>query len=72
MGRYAQCKSTTGMRYDSDYIEFFSLLYLLFGGSALNVLRGPVQFALVVSRKAMKSWYDPALSRCNFPVPDVN
>ena len=44
---------------------------MLFGGSALNVLRGPAQFASVVSGKAMKSCYDPALSRCNFPVPDV-
>ena len=46
MGRYAQCKSTTGMRYDSDYVEFLSLLYLLFGGSALNVIRGPVLFCI--------------------------
>ena len=71
MGRYAQCKSTTGMRYDSDYVEFLSLLYLLFGGSALNVIRGPVYFASVVGGKAMTSCYDPALSRCSFPVPDV-
>ena len=38
IGQYSTCKSTTGMRYDKEYMEFMSLLYLLYGSSVLNVL----------------------------------
>ena len=38
IGHYSTCKSTTGMRYDKEYMELMSLLYLLYGSSVLNVL----------------------------------
>ena len=38
IGQYSICKSTTRMRYDKEYMEFMSLLYLLYGSSVLNVL----------------------------------
>ena len=38
LGHYSRCKTTCNMKYDPKYAEFFSLLYLLFGSSILNVL----------------------------------
>ena len=37
LGHYSRCKTTCNMKYDPKYAEFFSLLYLLFGSSILNV-----------------------------------
>ena len=37
-GRYSKCKTTCNMKYDTEYVEFFSLFYILFGASALNIL----------------------------------
>ena len=71
LGRYSQCKSTTGMRFDSEYMEFMSLLYLLYGSSMLNVLCRSTNFGSVVSGKCMKSCYSPMTTTVNFPVPDV-
>ena len=71
IGQYSTCKSTTGMRYDKEYMEFMSLLYLLYGSSVLNVLQGSTHFGSVVSGMCTKSLYDPSTSHVNFPVPDV-
>ena len=38
LGCYSRCKTMCNMKYDAKYAEFFSLLYLLFGSSILNVL----------------------------------
>ena len=72
MGQYLQCKTTCNMKYDPKYVEYFSLLYLLFGSSVLNVLRGPGHFGSVVIKENLRSKYDPAASKCNFAVPTVN
>ena len=50
------------MKYDPKY-EYFSLLYLLFGSSVLNVLRGPGHFGSVVIKENLRSKYDPAASK---------
>ena len=60
------------MKYDPKYAEYFSLLYLLFESSVLNVLRGPAHFGSVVTKDNVRSKYDPALAKCNFAVPTVN
>ena len=59
------------MKYDTRYVEFFSLFYLLFGASALNVLRGPGHFGSVVSQTNWKSCYSGENAMCNIPIPDV-
>ena len=64
MGQYLQCKTTCNMKYDPKYVEYFSLLYLLFGSSVLNVLRGPGHFGSVVTKENLRSKYDPAASKC--------
>ena len=61
MGRYSNCPSTTGMRYDQNLMEFYQLYYLLFGSCALNVLRGPTHFSDVMTHS----------SGINFPVPSL-
>ena len=60
------------MKYNAKYAEFFSLLYLLFGSSILNVLQGPGHFGSVVSQENARSKYDPSVSKCNFAVSTVN
>ena len=71
-GRYSGCTTTCNMRYDTEYSEFFALLYLIFGSSALNVLRGPSHFGTLLSGENEKGKYDPNTSKCNFVVPSVN
>ena len=49
-GRYSNCTTTCSMKYDSEYVEFFSLFFILFGASALNILQGPGHFGSVLSK----------------------
>ena len=58
MGRYSNCPSTTGMRYNQSLMEFYQLYYLLFGPCALNVLRGPTHLSNVVTGSCEKGQYD--------------
>ena len=69
MGQYSACPTTTVMRYEPEYIEFMVVMNLLFGSSALNILRGPAHFGSVLSGEAERSKYDPSESKCNFLVP---
>ena len=59
MGRYSSLKSTCQMSYHPAYVDFYSLVYMLFSASAINVLRDPVHFGHVVSGKSHRSQYDP-------------
>ena len=59
------------MKYDTGYVEFFSLFYMLFGASALNVLRGPGHFGSIVSQANWKSHYSGENAKCNISTPDV-
>ena len=68
-GFWATCKSTVGIQYDKEFVEFWSIINLLFGGSVTNVLWGPVHFGHVVSEKSTKNSYKPKNSECNFPLP---
>ena len=69
MGWYSAWPTMTVMRYEPEYIEFMAVMNLLFGSSALNVLRGPAHFGSVVAGEAERSKYDPSESKCNFLVP---
>ena len=46
-----------------------AVMNLLFGSSALNVLRGPAHFGSAVAGEAEWNKYDPSDSKCNFPFP---
>ena len=54
MGMLSMCTSTTNMRYDKDCVEFFSLFNLMFGASAINVLRGTAHFSSIVEDTSEK------------------
>ena len=69
LGRYAACSSTTGMRYDDEYVEFLALLNMLYGSSVLNILRGPAHFGTVISGECDKGQFNILTSKCNFPIP---
>ena len=72
MGILSMCTSTMNMRYDKDCIEFFSLFNLMFGASAINVLRGTAHFSSIVEDTSEKGKYDPCPGNYNFPIPSVN
>ena len=63
------CKSTVGIRFDTEFSEFFAILQVLFGNSCLNVLCGPCHFGHVVTEKSTRGLYDPSTSECNFAIP---
>ena len=68
-GAWATCKSTVGIRFDTEFSEFFAILQVLFGNSYLNVLHGPCHFGHVVTEKSTRGLYDPSTSECNFAIP---
>ena len=72
LGRYTACLSTTGMCYNNEYVEFLALLNMLYGSSVLNILRGPAHFGTVISGECDKGQFNPATSKCNFPIPSHN
>ena len=63
--------STTEIRWHKDIVEFFSVVYLLFGASAINVLRGPIHFSELVMENVEKGYFDPSTGRINLPIPSV-
>ena len=66
--KWAMCKTTTTMRFDKEYIEFFSLLQILFGTSITNVLHGPGHFGKVLDKKVHRNEYNPESGKCNFAI----
>lgn len=69
--RYANCKSTTLMKYRPETLEFWGIVYLLFGNSALSVFRGSTHFGQVVTERCKRGMYDPQDGICNFSVPSL-
>ena len=72
MGQLSMCTTTTNMRYDKDCVEFFSLFNLMFGSSAINVLRGTAHFGTLVDVTNQRGLYDPTEGNYNFPIPSIN
>ena len=58
-GLWSSCGSTHHMRFDEEFVNFWSLIDIMFGASTLNVLRGPVYFSKVVEEVSAKNQYDP-------------
>ena len=71
MGTLSICASTTTMRYDKDCVEFFSLFHLMFGSSAINVLRGTGHFGSLVNKTSNKGKYKPSEGNFNFAIPSI-
>ena len=71
LGRLTSVSSTTLMRWNPQIIDFFSIIYILFGASAINVLRGPMHFSDVVMETAKKGKFDPSTAKINIPIPSV-
>ena len=71
LARLTSLETTTLMRWDECVIEFFSVIYILFGASAINVLRGPMNFSDLVMENMEKGLFDPLKARINLPVPSV-
>ena len=58
IGQLSMCTTTTNMRYDKDCVEFFSLFNLMFGSSAINILRGTAHFGTLVDVMNQRGLYD--------------
>ena len=71
LAKYSNCKSTTNMVYSPQSVEFWAVIYLLFGQSALNVFRGPANFGKVVSEMSPRGFYNPKDAKINFAVPSI-
>ena len=71
LGRLTSVTSTTQMRWNEEIVEFFSIIYLLFGASAINVLRGPMHFSDVVMEKVCRGKFDPKTAKINLPIPSI-
>ena len=71
LARMTSVTTTTQMCWDSEIIEFFSVVYLLFGASCINVLRGPMHFSDIVMENVERGKFDPEKARINIPIPSI-
>ena len=71
LGKLTLLSSTTEMRWHKDIVEFPSVVYLLFGASAINVLRGPMHFSELAMENVEKGYFDRSTARINLPIPSV-
>ena len=71
MGALFSCKSTTQMEYDKEWLEFCQVIYHMFGGGAINALRGRGHFSQVTGNKTQKGKFPPSSGEYNFPIPSV-
>ena len=72
LGKYMMLDSTTQMCWHKDIVEFFFIVYILFGASAINVLRGPMHFSDIVMENVEKGKFDSPMSKINIPIPSIN
>ena len=72
MGQLSMCTTTTNMLYDKDCVEFFSLFNLIFGSSAIIILRGTAHFGTFVNVMNQRGLYNPTEGNNNFPIPSIN
>ena len=72
LARLTSVTTTTQMRWDECVVEFFPVIYILFGASAINVLRGPMNFSEIVMERMEKGLYDPLKARINLPIPSIS
>ena len=63
------CQTTSAMRFDHEYVEFFALLQILFGASITNVLRGPAHCGKLIEEEVERNAYNPVSGKCNFVIP---
>ena len=71
LGRLTSVTSTTQMRWNEEIVEFFSIIYLLFGASAINVLRGPMHFSDIIMDNVCRGKFDPKTAKINLPIPSI-
>ena len=71
LGRLTSLTSTTAMQWDEEIVEFFSIVHLLFGASAVNVLRGPMHFSKVVMENVERGKFNPRSAKINLPIPSI-
>ena len=72
LGKLMSLDSTTQMRWHKDIVDFFSIIYILFGASAINVLHSPMHFSDLVMENVEKGKFSPANAKINIPVPSIN
>ena len=66
------CQTTSAMRFDHEYIEFFALLQFLFGASITNVLHGPAHCGKLIEEEVERNAYNPVSGKCNFAIPSAH
>ena len=71
LGRLSGLTNTSQMHWHKDIVDFFSIVYILFGASAINVLCGPMHFSEVVMEKIDNRKFDPHTAKINLPIPSV-
>ena len=67
------CKTTCSMKYDTEYVEFFSfILHTCLVYLHWIYERGPGHFRSVVSQRLTENHhYSGEYAKCNFAIPDV-
>ena len=59
------------MRWNQEIVKFFSIVYILFGASAINVLHGPMHFSNLVMENVDWGKFNPATAKINLLIPSV-
>ena len=71
LGRLFSLPNTSQMHWHKDIVDFFSVIYILFGASTINVLFGPMHFSKLVMENVDKGNFNPLTAKINLPIPSV-
>ena len=71
MGYLSTCETTSKMVYDKEWLEFYQVVYHMFGGGIINTLCGRAHFSHVTSEKSSRGLFKPVEGEFNFPVPSI-
>ena len=69
--RWQACTSTVNMSYSKETIEFWTIIYILFGNSAISVFKGLAHHGQVISQDSARGQFSPEKADVNFAVPST-
>ena len=71
LAKFLNCDTTTGMLYQREILDFWSVLYRTCHGGGLQLLSKRKNAGDITSGKVQPGKYDPMQASVNFTVPDI-
>ena len=69
--RFASMTNSSSMYYWPETMKFWKIVYKILHGKAIRLFSGLKNVGQVIKGEARSGHYDPAISVCNFAVPEI-